>query len=156
MLLCRLLSLFFFFAMLSSATEDGEVPAATTNAADTIVVKGKESDVDAAIAALQALVPETEEYPFPSEFHGNLIGQKGEGIRKIMTENDINIKIPNQADNVNSITLKGLRANIEATKAVLAKRLVELDADKAVRLDNTPSPTARNQHLDLVFVFAPA
>ena len=55
---------------------DDAALASASNPADTVIVKGKEADVDAAIAALLALIPETEEYPFPGEYHGNLIGPK--------------------------------------------------------------------------------
>ena len=117
--------------MWTAAAEDTEASATT---ADIVTVKGKESDVDAAIAALLALVPETEEVPFPNEFHGNLIGQKGEGIRKIMNDHNVNIKIPNQSENSNNIILKGLRANIDSAKEALSKLLVDFEAGKAVSL----------------------
>ena len=77
-----------------AATDDAaDAASPSTAASDVISVKGKESDVDAAIAALLALVPETEEVAFPNEFHGQLIGPKGETIRKFMTDHNINIKV---------------------------------------------------------------
>ena len=52
-----------------------------------------------------------------------------------MTEYDVNIKVPNAEKAANAIILKGLRSKIDAIKPVLAKRLEELDAGKAVRFD---------------------
>lgn len=50
-----------------------------------------------------------------------------------MTEHNVNIKVPNSSEKANHLTLKGLRVHIDSCKAALAKRLEELDADKADR-----------------------
>lgn len=120
-------------AAVETMTSVDEAAAPTENPADVVIVKGKPENVDAAIAALLALVPETEQVDFPSEYHGNIIGPKGESIRKLMADCDVNIKVPSSSDNSNFLTIKGLRANIDTCKAELAKRLVDLDKDKAER-----------------------
>jgi polyribonucleotide nucleotidyltransferase len=102
--------------------------------ADRISIKGKPENIALATADLLALVPESESFPIASEHHGSLIGPKGESIRKLMTEFEVNIKVPNQSEKADAIILRGLRANIENVKVALAKRVAELEADKADRV----------------------
>ena len=115
----------------SAEIEEVAVEAAV-NPADAIVLKGLAANIELAIKDLLALVPETEEFTIANDLHGGLIGPKGEAIRKLMSEFDVNIKIPSQSQHADHIVLKGLCANIDKLKVALAKRVVDLEADKAV------------------------
>jgi len=115
------------------ADAEGDAGQATSNPADTITIKGLADNVELAIKDLLALVPETEQFPLANDFHGSIIGPKGESVKKLMTDFDVNIKIPSQGQHADHIVLKGLRSNLDAVKEALTKRIVELEADKADR-----------------------
>jgi len=121
--------------------------------ADRVIIKGLPANIELAQAALLAYVPETESFPVAREFHGSLIGPKGESIRKLMTEFEVNIKVPNQSAAADAITLKGLRANLEKCKAALTKRVAELEAekaDRALRSFKVEVPVASKHHATII------
>ncbi len=111
----------------AAASSEDSIPAA-----DSVIIKGKPDNIEAAYAALLALIPETETVEVAADLHGGIIGPKGETVRKLMLDNDVNVKVPGQSAGTNAITLKGLRANIEKAKEAIAKLVVQLEADKAV------------------------
>ena len=115
------------------SAEAAEVEASQAgNPADAIVLKGLAANIEAAIVALHALIPESEQFAIAQDLHGGLIGPKGETIRKIMADYDVNIKIPSQSLHADYVVLKGLRANIDKLKPYLTTRIAELEAGKAV------------------------
>ncbi len=116
----------------SLQTEESVEVTEEIPAADRVVIKGKPENIEKAFAALKALVPESESVAVSSELFGGLIGPKGETVRKIMTEFDVNIKIPSATSGENAVVVKGLRANIDKAKEAIAAQVVLLEADKAV------------------------
>lgn len=60
---------------------------------DIIIVRGKKDKCLAAKDALFAMVPIEREITVPFKYHRFIIGQKGEFVRSLMDENDVNIKV---------------------------------------------------------------
>ena len=67
----------------------------------------------------------------PYEFHRYIIGQKGAGLRELMNGNDVNIKVPPEADKSSIIQVTGAPANVEKAKKALQNRVKELEDEKA-------------------------
>ncbi|PAA72925.1 hypothetical protein BOX15_Mlig028018g1 [Macrostomum lignano] len=101
---------------------------ATPSKADLVSISGRQEQCDKARQALLDLVPIEEQLDFPSEFHGQLIGRNGEGIRRLTNELNMAITIPSKAEH---IVLNGTPKRVEAAKIRLQERLKELEAEKA-------------------------
>jgi predicted RNA-binding protein YlqC (UPF0109 family) len=103
---------------------------------DIIKISGKKENCDAAANALKALVPINIEVEVPYKFHRFIIGQKGIGVRKLMEENDVNIKVPSEEEKSSTIIVTGAPANVERAKIALNEKVGELEqeeADKALK-----------------------
>jgi len=103
---------------------------------DIIKISGKKENCDAAANALKALVPINIDVEVPYKFHRFIIGQKGVGVRKLMEENDVNIKVPSEEDKSSTIVVTGAPANVERAKSALNEKVEELEkeeADKALK-----------------------
>merc|ERR1719412_583800 len=120
---------------------NGEAPPTNGNGNghhenDIIKISGKKENCDAAANALKALVPINIEVEVPYKFHRFIIGQKGVGVRKLMEENDVNIKVPSEEDKSSTIIVTGAPANVEKAKSALNEKVEELEkeeADKALK-----------------------
>jgi len=120
---------------------NGEAPPTNGNGNghhenDIIKISGKKENCDAAANALKALVPINIEVEVPYKFHRFIIGQKGVGVRKLMEENDVNIKVPSEEDKSSTIIVTGAPANVEKAKNALNEKVEELEkeeADKALK-----------------------
>merc|ERR1712223_761844 len=120
---------------------NGEAPPTNGNGNghhenDIIKISGKKENCDAAANALKALVPINIEVEVPYKFHRFIIGQKGVGVRKLMEENDVNIKVPSEEDKSSTIVVTGAPANVERAKSALNEKVEELEkeeADKALK-----------------------
>lgn len=120
---------------------NGEAPPTNGNGNghhenDIIKISGKKENCDAAANALKALVPINIEVEVPYKFHRFIIGQKGVGVRKLMEENDVNIKVPSEEDKSSTIIVTGAPANVEKAKIALNEKVEELEkeeADKALK-----------------------
>jgi polyribonucleotide nucleotidyltransferase len=103
---------------------------------DIVEISGKKENCDAAANALKALVPINIEVEVPYKFHRFIIGQKGIGVRKLMEENDVNIKVPSEEEKSSTIIVTGAPANVERAKIALNEKVGELEqeeADKALK-----------------------
>ena len=81
--------------------------------------------------ALKALVPINIEVEVPYEFHRFIIGQKGVGVRQLMNEHDVNIKVPGSEEKSSTIIVTGAPANVQSAKEALEGRVTELEGEKA-------------------------
>lgn len=100
---------------------------------DLIRVTGPEPACLAAKAALLALVPITIEVEVPFDYHRFIIGQKGKGVREMMTTFDVNISIPPADDQSNVIRITGTPSKLDDAREGLLARVRELDDEKADR-----------------------
>merc|ERR1719412_81983 len=100
------------------------------NDCDLIKISGKKENCEAAAEALKALVPIEIKVEVPFEFHRFIIGQKGVGVRHLMTEHDVNIKVPSPDEQSSTILLTGAPANVEKAKDALHDRVKELEQEK--------------------------
>lgn len=106
----------------------------TTNGhgeSDIIRISGKSENCEAAAQALKALVPINIEVEVPYEFHRFIIGQKGVGVRQLMNEHDVNIKVPGSEEKSSTIIVTGAPANVQSAKLALEGRVTELEGEKA-------------------------
>lgn len=69
----------------------------------------------------------------PYEFHRFIIGQKGAGVRQLMNDHDVNIKVPQSELKSNVIIITGPPQNTEEAKKALLERVKDLELEKADR-----------------------
>lgn len=103
---------------------------------DLILITGKQEDCDKAREALLALVPVTEEVEVPFKLHRFIIGQKGAGVRRLMEDHDVNITVPPQADESDTLVISGLADNVASAKEALLERvnqILEEEEDRKLR-----------------------
>lgn len=95
-----------------------------------IRVHGKKANCEAACEALKALVPITSECQVSYEFHRFIIGQKGIGVRQMMNDFDVNIKVPSAEAKSDIILISGAPSNVEEATAAMEERVKELEEEK--------------------------
>ncbi|XP_069775955.1 vigilin-like isoform X2 [Narcine bancroftii] len=105
----------------------------TPRKCDVIVVSGRKEKCEAAREALLALVPVTVDLQVPFDLHRYIIGQKGNGIRKMMEEYEVNIAVPPPDQQSDIIKITGLMCNLERARAGVLERVRELQADQEDR-----------------------
>ncbi|GFU19163.1 vigilin [Trichonephila clavipes] len=105
-----------------------------SNQKNTIIIKGRQENCDAAAQALLDIVPVTEEVEVPYDLHRFIIGQKGRDVRNMMEMYDVNIIIPPQNEHSDIITIKGPPENVAKTKEALKERIEQLELEKQDRL----------------------
>merc|ERR1712223_1149529 len=102
-----------------------------------IRITGKKGNCEAASQALLELGPIEAQVAVPYEFHRFIIGQKGMGVREMMTTSDVNIRVPNQEAKSDLVIISGVPSNVEAAKVGLAEKLAELEAEKEEKIKNS-------------------
>uniref|UniRef100_A0A1E1X8G5 Putative vigilin n=1 Tax=Amblyomma aureolatum TaxID=187763 RepID=A0A1E1X8G5_9ACAR len=93
---------------------------------DLILITGKQEDCEKAREALLALVPVTQEVEVPFKLHRFIIGQKGAGVRRLMEDHDVNITVPPQADESDTLVISGLADNVASAKEALLERVAQI------------------------------
>ncbi|XP_040599795.1 vigilin-like [Mesocricetus auratus] len=102
----------------------------------TIFVSGQMENCKAAMEALEYLIPVTAEVHVPSHLHPYIIGHKGSGIRKLMSEFDVHTQVLQPGSNSDIISIMGLGAKVEQAKIKLEKQINALETkmqDRALR-----------------------
>ena len=69
----------------------------------------------------------------PYEFHRFIIGQKGSGVRQLMNDHDVNIKVPQSELKSNTIVITGPPNNTEEARNALMERVKDLELERADR-----------------------
>lgn len=100
---------------------------------DIIMISGKKENAEEAKNALLALVPVTEEIQIPYANHRYIIGQKGQGIRKMMEEFDVNIVVPPAEKNDDTIKVTGPAKHVEKALEALKQRNNEIEEENEDR-----------------------
>lgn len=109
---------------------DGEV---ATRPQDIVRVMGKKDNCEKARDALLSLVPVTVEENVSFRHHRFIIGQKGENVRNMMTEYDVNIQVPPAQDQSDVIRITGPPANTERASAALRQKVQQLEEEEKDR-----------------------
>merc|ERR1719334_99418 len=112
-----------------TAAEPAEAPVASddvTNECDIIRITGKKEKCEAAAQALKELVPIALEVDVPFEYHRYIIGQNGSGVRKLMTDHDVMIRVPPSDHKSSVIVLTGTADNVASAKVGLDERVEEI------------------------------
>ncbi|XP_052026446.1 vigilin-like [Apodemus sylvaticus] len=102
----------------------------------TILISGQMENCKAAMEALEYLIPFTAEVQVPSHLHPYIIGHKGSGIKKIMSEFDVHTQVLQPGGNSDIISIMGLAAKVEQAKIKLEKQISALQTeieDRALR-----------------------
>ncbi|XP_036029928.1 vigilin-like [Onychomys torridus] len=92
----------------------------------TIFISGQMENCKAAMEALEYLIPVTAEVRVPSHLHPYIIGHKGSGIKKLMSEFDVHTQVSQPGGNSNIISIMGLAAKVEQAKVKLEKQISAL------------------------------
>ena len=82
------------------------------------------------------MIPIKEEMDVPFEFHRYIIGQKGNEVRKMMEEYDVNISIPPAVDKSNKVAIQGAPSNVSRAKEGLAERVTQLEGEQKDRVSH--------------------
>ncbi|EDM07054.1 similar to RIKEN cDNA 4921511C20 gene (predicted) [Rattus norvegicus] len=102
----------------------------------TILISGQMENCKAAMEALEYLIPFTAEVQVPSHLHPYIIGHKGSGIKKIMSEFDVHTQVSQPGGNSDIISIMGLAAKVNQAKIKLEKQINALQTeieDRALR-----------------------
>jgi predicted PilT family ATPase len=116
-----------------TSSENGDGSGDGPRKCDIILITGKKENCEAAAAALQALVPVTEEVPVAYDLHRFIIGQKGRDVRKMMDDFDVNISIPPADDKSDIVRITGAPANVARARAAMDDRIEQLEGEKKDR-----------------------
>jgi hypothetical protein len=92
--------------------------------ATSVVIKviGLDEDCDAAIVALEALVPVAVKIVVPTTLHRYLIVDEENGVRAIRSKFNVNVDVPNR-NGGDIVTIRGKAENVEEAKAFLEEVL---------------------------------
>jgi len=107
--------------------------APVVNRADIVKVSGTEPNCKAAIAALEAAVPQNKLMDIDPDLHRFIIGSRGEGIRKLMEQYDVFVKFPNADSGKSEVRVEGSSAALAEFTPVIETLIAELEATKAER-----------------------
>ncbi|KAK0403353.1 hypothetical protein QR680_016873 [Steinernema hermaphroditum] len=111
---------------------------------DLVHITGRDTKCEKAKEALLAVVPVSRVVNVPNEYHRSFIGQKGENVRQLMNEHDVNIKVPGKgAENADEIVVTGIPEHVEAAIKSVLEKLEEYEKDAEDR-------RLRNFRLDVV------
>jgi len=108
----------------------------TATPADFVKVTGPAQKCDAVEAELKALVPLTEAFEVPFEYHSKIIGQRGAQIRQLMNEHQVNIQLPPASQESNTVRVIGKAEAVASCKEAIehiVAGIVEADKDRAAR-----------------------
>ncbi|CAO2623159.1 HDLBP [Lemmus lemmus] len=103
---------------------------------DTMSISGKAENCKTATQALESPAPVTAEVQVPFHLHPYIIGHKGSGLRKLIKEFEVHIKVSQPGGNFHIISIMGLEANVEQAKMKLQKQVKALEMetdDKTLR-----------------------
>ena len=105
----------------------------TTRPQDIVRLSGKNEKCEAARDALLALVPIVVEEQVAFRHHRFIIGQKGENVRNMMTEFDVNIQVPPPQEESDIIKITGPPANTEKAREALREKVARLEEEELDR-----------------------
>uniref|UniRef100_A0A915K9J6 K Homology domain-containing protein n=1 Tax=Romanomermis culicivorax TaxID=13658 RepID=A0A915K9J6_ROMCU len=102
----------------ATTTEDENA----TDSKDIISITGRPEKCEEAKELLIAEIPVSETVNVPFDFHRILIGRNGAEIRKLMDRHHVFIRIPQQEEHSDEITVTGSSSNVaEAISSLMAK-----------------------------------
>ncbi|KAL6041518.1 hypothetical protein STEG23_029406 [Scotinomys teguina] len=106
-----------------------EIPFSNQRKCKTILISGQVENCKAAMEALEYLIPVTAEVRVPSHLHDYIIGHKGSGIKKLMSEFGVHTQVSQPECNSDIIYIMGLAAKVEQAKIKLEKQINALQTE---------------------------
>ena len=103
---------------------------------DKIDMEGPPTELESVKVELQRRIAEIKattahtELKVPSQYHSHLIGKAGSNLNKLKEEHGVQVKVPQEKDNSNIITIEGPPAGVKAAKAQLESLAAKI-ADEA-------------------------
>ena len=110
--------------------EDAPRVEGERNPQDIVVIRGSPANCEAAKQALLALVPIVDEIIIPFKFHRFIIGQKGQSVRNLMNNHNVNIAVPQAAEQSDVIRITGTVDNVRGAREALQVKLTELEEEE--------------------------
>lgn len=104
-----------------------------TRPQDIVHIVGKKDKCEAARDALLSLVPVTVEENVAFKHHRYIIGQKGENVRNMMTDYDVNIQVPPALEQSDIIRITGPPAHTERAREALREKVRQLEDEEMDR-----------------------
>lgn len=87
----------------------------------------------AARAALEALVPVTDEVPVAAALHRFIIGQRGRDVRELMDRHEVSIKVPQADEGLDFVRVSGPPDNVAKCRVELQERIAKLEGEEEDR-----------------------
>lgn len=115
------------------SSADLPAPGSSAGSAAPVQITGLLEQCQLARDELLALVPVTDSVHIPFAYHRFIIGQRGKGVRDLMTRHEVNFTFPPTDQQSDVVSVTGLRENIEEAKQALLERVRELDEERADR-----------------------
>ena len=112
-------------------------------AVNIVQITGRQENCEKAAEELLSFLPVTIALEVPFEFHGSIIGQKGQFLRSLRDQYRVDVRIPPSEDQNNEITISGSKTEVEYAKEAILDRLKTLEEEKVDR-------EARNYRQELV------
>ena len=100
---------------------------------DIVCIIGKSENCEAAKEALLGLIPIVIEVPVAFSYHKYIIGQKGDNVRSMMSEFDVNIQVPPAQDQSDIIKISGPPSKVELAKEGLLKKVTQIEEEEEDR-----------------------
>ncbi|KAL1137858.1 hypothetical protein AAG570_009554 [Ranatra chinensis] len=101
---------------------------------DQIKITGKPKNCEEAKQALKDNEPVTQEMHVPFDYHGGIIGNKGQTIREMMDDYDVYIEVPSSDLQNDYIKITGAPTHIEKAKEGIHELMKRLDEEKQDRI----------------------
>jgi len=108
-------------------SENNSIANSSPSKSDIVTISGLREDCENAKQAILALVPVSEQVPFPSKFHKDLLANKAEVLRDYRNNHNVEIVVPKKGDESDFVTMVGTKENIETAKQSLLEKLNELE-----------------------------
>lgn len=116
-----------------AAQENGDVESEEVRTCDIITITGKEENCLKAKQALLDFVPISISVDVPYDLHRSIIGQKGRGVKELMSRFDVHIEVSPPEFKEDIIKITGAPPNVQDAKEALMERVQELEEDRKDR-----------------------
>jgi len=126
----------------SSDHTDSNAPSNTNSPSksDIILITGLRENCEKAKEEIFALVPISENVPFPKKFHKELVANKAELLIKLSNAYKIQIRVPKRDEDANYITIEGTKENVEEARKGFEEQVNELEVKNySVEISNIKS-----------------
>jgi transcription antitermination factor NusA-like protein len=112
----------------SPASSTTELSNSHSSKSDIIQITGLRENCEKAKEAILELLPISEDYPFPSTFHRDLLSNKAEILRQLTDTHNVQINVPKRNDENNDfLNIVGSKENVASAKVAIQECLADFE-----------------------------